>query len=256
MVIRVVIDTRETDAWNELKDFSNNDGTQPWYTEKLPLHIGDFAFYLDDSDTPLVVFERKTVDDLAASQKDGRYREQRNRLLALRGAGKGTVIGYIIEAPPLSENLTKSWGRTGEFKEIHLLQTVLRLQFRYSIPVFFSANIKNTIEWIKRTAVLLALDSTVFQTGIATNVGDAAKAYAEAIHIKKAENNTPEKIFMSFLLAIPGLGAKSAEAIALTVEYSFTRLFTMTEDELINIKTGKRKLGKTAGAAIYTALHN
>lgn len=254
MVIKVIIDTRESDVWDLLKEYNTNDGTRPWYVVKAPLHVGDIAYYNDEEEIPLAIFERKTVDDLAASQKDGRYREQRNRLLAMRGANK-TAIGYIIEAPPLSEKMDLVWGRSGEFKEFHLLQTILRLQFRYTIPVFSSISVINTIEWIKRTAVLLALDNTVFQTGVATDVAGAAAAYGEAIHIKKADNNSPEKIFMSFLLAIPGLGAKSAKAIADHVKHSFTHLFALSVHELSEIKNGKKRIGKIMATAIHTALH-
>jgi ERCC4-type nuclease len=43
------------------------------------LHIGDVVFE-DDSGKPILIFERKTLNDLAASIKDGRYNEQSFRL--------------------------------------------------------------------------------------------------------------------------------------------------------------------------------
>ena len=43
------------------------------------LHIGDVVFE-DDSGKPIIIFERKTLMDLAASIKDGRYNEQSFRL--------------------------------------------------------------------------------------------------------------------------------------------------------------------------------
>ena len=43
------------------------------------------------------VFERKTLDDLAASIKDGRYREQKSRLLAHYPPHR---ITYILEGAP------------------------------------------------------------------------------------------------------------------------------------------------------------
>ena len=45
--------------------------------EKLP--IGD-VILCDDDDTERLIIERKGVSDLAASLKDGRYREQSYRL--------------------------------------------------------------------------------------------------------------------------------------------------------------------------------
>ena len=43
------------------------------------LHIGDIIFE-NDSGSPILIFERKTLNDLAASIKDGRYNEQSFRL--------------------------------------------------------------------------------------------------------------------------------------------------------------------------------
>ena len=44
------------------------------------LELGDFVIRLDNAD--FLVFERKTIPDLAASIKDGRYADQKQRLLA------------------------------------------------------------------------------------------------------------------------------------------------------------------------------
>ena len=58
------------------------------------LHIGDVIFE-DDSGKPIIIFERKTLNDLAASIKDGRYSEQSFRL-DKEPAHNHNII-YIIE---------------------------------------------------------------------------------------------------------------------------------------------------------------
>lgn len=256
--IRVVIDIRETDLWEELAAYRlPEDGTVPaegWWVEKATLDVGDICFYKSsDPETPLAVLERKKAEDLGASQKDGRYREQRARLFALRGAG--TSIGYLIETPAWSPTLSRSWCR-GTFNEVHLQQAIVRLQFRYSIPVFIAANLKENVQWIRRIAKMLNADCSVFQTGVAATACEAAAAYTEAIHVKKADNNTPERIFLSFLLAIPGLGKVAAEAVSTRVTASFKALQELTEDELSEIQAGKRKIGKSLAKVIYDAVHS
>lgn len=263
MSLRVVIDNREDDLWKDLEPFRPTTGisgdiTMPsegWWVEKAPLDVGDIAFYAaaDISGTnPLVVLERKTAEDLGASQKDGRYREQRARLQALRGAG--TSIGYVVEAPAWSPTLSRTWCR-GKFNEVNLQQAIVRLQFRYNISVFHSTSLKETIMWIRRIAKALVSDPAVFKSGMATTASEAAAAYTEAIHVKKADNNTPERIFLSFLLAIPGLGKTAAAAVAAKVKNSFTALQAMTHEELCEIQGGKKKISKTIAAAIYDAIH-
>ena len=58
------------------------------------LHIGDIVFE-NDSGSPILIFERKTLNDLAASIKDGRYTEQSFRLD--KEAIHNHNIIYIIE---------------------------------------------------------------------------------------------------------------------------------------------------------------
>jgi ERCC4-type nuclease len=255
MSIRVVIDMREDDLWTQLEPYRTPD-SEGWMVEKAPLDVGDIAFYAasDVSGTnPLVVLERKTAEDLGASQKDGRYREQRARLLALRG--KRTAIGYLVEAPHWSPSLSNSWCR-GSFNEVHLQQAIVRLQLRYTIPVFMSAGLRETGIWIRRIAKALVATPTVFQEGLACTAADAAAVYTEAIHVKKAENNSPERFFHSFLLAIPGLGKAAVSAVAAAAKNSFIALQAMSLEELSAITTGKRKLGMTLASAIHTAIHS
>lgn len=258
MSIRVVIDNREADLWALLEPYYEPDAAEGWCATRAVLDVGDIAFYdatigdISGATQPLVVLERKTAEDLGASQKDGRYREQRARLLSLRGSK--TAIAYILEAPHWSPTLSKTWCR-GTFNEVNLQQTIVRLQLRHTIPIFQSANLKETVTWIRRIAKALHADPTVFQTGRATTVCEAAAVYTEAIHVKKAENKSPERIFLSFLLSIPGLGKTAAAALATNVENSLLKLQTLSEKELSEIKVGKKKLGKALASAIYAAIH-
>lgn len=264
--IRVVIDTRENDLWTELAAHTSDNG-EGWWVEKSTLDVGDIAFYASGPTTdlsgaadlsgstiqPLAVLERKTAEDLGASQKDGRYREQRARLFALRGAK--TAIAYLVEAPPWSPSLSRTWCK-GKFNEVQLQQAIVRMNLRYSIPVFMSTGLKETKQWIRRIAKSLVADQAVFQGGVATTACEASAAYTEAIHVKKADNATPERIFLSFLLAIPGMGKAAATALAEATHSKFSELQTMTQEQLCEVKVGKRKLSKTLAANLYTALHS
>ena len=60
--------------------------------EVLP--IGDIIFTEDDVDK--VIIERKSVSDLLASIKDGRYEEQSYRLNGIQGHANHNTI-YLIE---------------------------------------------------------------------------------------------------------------------------------------------------------------
>jgi ERCC4-type nuclease len=253
-MIRVVIDTRETELWSLCAPYTDISGNEGWIAEKRNLDIGDISFYLNDiSGAPLVTLERKRVDDLGSSQKDGRYREQRARLLAQRGAG--TSVGYIVEAPYWTPNLSNSWCR-GSFTEVHLQQTLVRLQFRYTLPVFQVSKVDETMSFVRRIARMLAADPKVFRGGLAETAVGAAAVYSEAVHIKKADNKTPERIFAAMLSTIPGLGGAAVTALGTATGSSMTRLIAMTAEQIAAIPTGKRSIGASVAGVVYAALHS
>ena len=104
MSICIKIDIREKDIWEELKVWTVENPAHGWYVEQVVLDVGDISFHSNHNLHSLVTLERKKAEDLGNSQKDGRYREQRTRLYALRG--QKTAIGYLVEVPPWSNTLT------------------------------------------------------------------------------------------------------------------------------------------------------
>ena len=69
--MELIIDNRET-----IKDYFQDKD----YVKIKNLDIGDYIFKYDDKD--ILIIERKTIEDYAASIKDGRHREQKQRLLS------------------------------------------------------------------------------------------------------------------------------------------------------------------------------
>ena len=96
-----------------------------------------------------VILERKTVNDLEASILDGRYSEQRGRLLAYANEHK-VAIGYIIEGSMDNRNDTRLTSSA-------LLKHMTRLQFHHRIPVLQTKGPQDTIhiatlleeQWVK-----------------------------------------------------------------------------------------------------------
>lgn len=252
--IKVSIDIREEELIKAMAAYTTL-SDEGWYIVPERLDIGDIAFQVESGDLSgvRVVLERKTAADLGASQKDGRYREQRARLYSLRGSG--VAIGYIVEAPAWSPSLSRSWC-LGAFNEVHLQQAIVRLQFRHSIPVFHTMCLADTIAYIRRIAKLLAADPAVFQSAAAKTTAEAAAAYTAEIHVKKADNNTPERVLYAMLMAIPGVGKTAADAMITACGGSFTALVGKTVDELAAIPLGKRKLGGALAAVVYAAFHS
>jgi ERCC4-type nuclease len=248
--VRVVIDMREDALWDAL------DAEAGYELEKAPLDVGDIAFYIrqaDGTEKEVVVLERKAAEDLGASQRDGRYREQRARLLAKQGGG--CRAGYVLEMPVWSTDLSRSWC-LGRFTETHMLNTIMRLQFRYGLTVLQVRDVEETAMWVRHIAISLVADPTVFQDGLADSAKGAAAVYTDAIHVKKATNMTADRVFVTLLRTVPGVGPAAAEAIQVHVgNAGFPGFFALSETELAGITQGKRKVGAAVAKKLWATFH-
>ena len=243
--MNVIVDMRETALFLALTpllaDLSGVTLTS------APLAVGDVAVKVGED--LAVLLERKSVDDLASSHGDGRYKEQRARLLAQRGSSaEGVAIGYLVEG-------TASAFTAARFTEADLKNAILRLQFRYTIPVFPTSSVLDSAAFIRAAVVALRRDAACFRGGLATTVAGAAAVYAEAIHVRKAANATPESVVRGMLRVIPGLGPTAVEGVAAFTECSFARLMALSEAELTAIPVGKRRLGPALAKVVYGVLH-
>jgi ERCC4-type nuclease len=94
MIIK--IDTRETELFKKCQDLVLNN--QKFKNIKLiseTLPLGDII--VNDGENDCIIVERKTLSDLAASIKDGRYEEQSYRLNGLNHHNHNII--YLIERP-------------------------------------------------------------------------------------------------------------------------------------------------------------
>jgi len=246
--MKVFIDMRETALFGVLTALPDMSGV---HVELKALDLGDIVITADLSgaEQMAVCLERKSADDLGASLTDGRYREQRARLLAQRGTG--TAIGYLLEVPSIP---ARGWCQ-GRFTIHNLRTAVSRLQLRYTIPVFQTSSVQDSAAYIASFVKSLQADPLVFRSGLATTKAAAANVYTEAIHVKKADNSTPDRVFRSLLRVVPGLGTVAVEAIATHCKSSFPALYALTKEDLATLPLGKRKLGAVMAEKLYSVFH-
>ena len=198
------------------------------------LDVGDFLIQNAEGE-PLLVAERKSHADLAASNHDGRYREQRARLMAVRGSG--VAVLYILEGI-WSESETRMYNRTTENQ---LKRLATRLMLRYGMPVLGTGSIMDTARWCKVLLAQLSDDPTVFQPASEEAAIAAMSGFTAALHTVKKGNKTPTGTARAMLSAIPGLGPKKVELLATN---TITELAGLTVDEIAALGVGP-KLAKT-----------
>jgi len=242
--ILVHIDCREGELYDLLK------GVEGLKVDSLNLEVGDIM--ICNGEEPLVILERKTFADLASSNRDGRYREQRARLLSMRG--QGIVIGYLLEVGSgWSADLGRVW--PGKILETTLASIVLRLQLRHGIPVIESKDKHVSAALIRQLVKMAAADVDVFKSETTGDAAVVAAAYTEVLSAQKSANRNLKRTAAGMLCAIPGCGGKMSESI-MDACGTFAELVKKSQEEIAALNIGKRTVGKVLAEKIWTALHS
>jgi len=170
-------------------------------SERLPL--GDIILHDPARQKDIVLFERKTLADLAASIRDGRYKEQSFRLIesaAATGFSTHHII-YIIEG-----DLSRYDDRHTQITKTALQSAMVSLMYYKGFSVIRTMNVAETADFILHFADKVAKEGPL-------SVADTA-AYSE-VSAKKEKRDyiTRENIGEIMLSQVPGVSAKTASAI-------------------------------------------
>ena len=138
MLLRV--DTRETSLHKVLE--GDIQGIRDARFEIKNLELGDAGIY-DDEGKELILFERKSLADLAASIKDGRYAEQSYRLAASETANHNIV--YIVEG-----SIDQYNHRRGKIHHKTLQSAMVSLNYFKGFSVIRTWSVLETAEMILR----------------------------------------------------------------------------------------------------------
>ena len=191
-------------------------------TERLPL--GDIILHDAGTGRDIAIFERKTLADLAASIRDGRYKEQSYRLIetaAATGFHTHNII-YIIEGDLAHYN-----ERHSQITKTALQSAMVSLMYYKGFSVFRTMNLGETADFILHFADKVAKESGDGMKpahnvdgggggGGGDDIASAAttQAYSE-VSAKKEKRDyiTRENIGEIMLAQVPGVSAKMASAI-------------------------------------------
>ena len=193
--------------------------------EQLPL--GD-CIICDNNLNEIVMFERKTLNDLASSIQDGRYLEQGYRLD--KHPLHNHCIYYIIEG---NINVYKPFA--GTINKQALLSSIVSIGFSKGFSIHKTLNIEETAEWILHFAHKLVSGITPYKLPISeynqlpsqmleekhVSAGDTITplatipdiSYASVVHKTKGSYVNPENIGIIMLSQIPGISSVAATAI-------------------------------------------
>jgi crossover junction endonuclease MUS81 len=202
---------------------------------KKNLEIGDIQFI--ENDKIIYILERKTINDLGASIKDGRYKEQKMRLLS----NHNNNIYYIIEG-----NIDKC----NTLNRKALLGSIINMSFRDNIKIISSNNIKDTYD------IIIQIQKK-YNDGKFKKIETTQDNYISSIKTNKKENMNKELCNIIQLATIPGV-SQNISKIIMEKYGSMSNLieeYKKTDNLLLaDISLGKRKIGKVLSIKIYDYL--
>ena len=217
--------------------------------ESCVLDLGDIIIY-DDNGLEIAIIERKTLNDLAASIKDGRYAEQSFRLNGC--SVNNHNVYYLVEGCIASYNPKKS-----RLEKKALLSSFTTISYFKGFSLHRTEDIGESAEW------LLSFADKIRRGGNkVNNTEDNTKMdYINVASRVKKENITKENIGAIMLSQIPSVSS----SIAIAVMKKYNNIITLIKELEINqyaltdiyteTKQGKqRKIFKTSQTNIYNFL--
>lgn len=207
------------------------------------LHVGDILIGVKEDGTMAeggIVIERKSIRDLEASILDGRYREQRGRILAFCEENK-TQPMYILEG-----SLSSS---TGRLPKSALMKFIQRLILHYQIPVIQTASIQETAELLQ-TMMEQWIDDPMRLKQTTERI-----KMTDGIHVqKKANAADPTQFAIACLAQCPGVSVKMSEAI-ITAFGTIKATMNAGVKDIEQVKVGTRKVGPVVSKRLHDMLN-
>jgi len=232
--IEIVIDEREITLYDKCSEILSKLGSDTIRLSKRVLHLGDIAFDLytssENTDPPqtILLFERKSLTDLLASVKDGRYKEQSHRLINASPLIPHNIV-YLIEGI-----FTTLKNPSDKAK---ILSCMTSLNFFKGFSILKTASLNETAEYMVAMSQKIVRDlrdgkplPTIHKPyrtiegglGITSeNVSMTSPPphevssvdYCSVVKQMKKENVTKENIGEIILCQIPGISSITAIAI-------------------------------------------
>jgi crossover junction endonuclease MUS81 len=248
--MKVIIDEREASLYELClnHEFLNKEFI---ILEKRVLQLGDILFTSDDESTTFLCIERKSLQDLLASIKDGRYSEQSYRLTNCFPNPHNVV--YLLEGMLSTVNDKKlvisCIASLNYFKGFSVHRTVSLAET--ALYILCMAD-KMAREFKKGTKPFLLAEKPALENA------PTETDYCDVVKVSKKANITKENISQMILMQIPGISSATAIEIMkpFTSFLEFVDQIRSDPEYLTKIKVNGRKIGSNVVKGINEFILN
>jgi ERCC4-type nuclease len=199
--MNIFIDYRESDLIKHITKSNTNENITICSAN---LELGDIQFHVNE--VCILIFERKTVSDLAASISDGRYKEQSHRLMNASLANH--QIYYLIEG-----DISAYKSKYSRINSTALLSSLCSLSYLKGFSIWTTNSLLETTTFLLQWATKI-LKEKPKPSITHTNTSQNTAVYTEAIKISKKSQTTTENILAIMLMQIPGVSSAIANTIS------------------------------------------
>ena len=244
--MKLILDTRERELKNICeKLILNTDVYKDIKIETKSLELGDMIIR-DNENKDILIYERKTISDLIASIKDGRYNEQSYRLNGLEHHNHNII--YLIEGV-ISKTL----------KERQMIYSAMfSINYFKGFSLMRSANIDDTAYIIFNNILKIKKEKDkqpfYYNKNLENTENKEEKSYSTVIKKKKNANITQDNFGEIVLCQIPSISSKTACIIMKEIKTIKNLIECLNKDPgcLDNIKyeTEKKQLRKISKTSI------
>ena len=209
--------------------------------EQTNLELGDYLIK-NDQDEIVMIFERKALNDLISSIKDGRYKEQSFRLTEHPLDNK--QIYYIIEG-----NVMNFSNRQNYTTQKMLFSSMYSLSSKKGFSLLNTNGPVETAEFIARFFDKVKTEKPDKTDKTETNNENTCN-YSEVLKCSKKSHINKENINEIMLSQIPGISITVANILMNKYNTIYNLIDNLKEnskclDDLkIQFKNGERKIGK------------
>ena len=205
--MKLILDHRERDLKVSYENLIAKESSfKDIILETENLEIGDIIIR-DDENNDLIIYERKTIADLIASIKDGRYNEQSYRMNGLEHHNHNII--YLIEG---------SVSKTCKERQM-VYSAMLSINFYKGFSLMRSSNTDETAYIICNSFMKIKKEKSKSpyylnkKCECDDEVVTDEKSYSTVIKKRKNENITPENFGEIILCQIPSISSITSIAI-------------------------------------------
>jgi len=199
--MKLIIDYRENKLFKIVNELNQQkDKKIIILTENLL--IGDIIIK-NDKDENILIIERKSINDLLSSIKDGRYNEQSLRLDSIENCNHNII--YLIE------------GIINSSDKQTVYSSMFSINYYKGFSLYRSMSIEESAYILYNMVIKLEKEKEKCpyykNKEMETEIDSENKKYSSVIKKKKSDNINPENFGEIVLIQIPGISSKTAIGI-------------------------------------------